>query len=84
MNIPQVRRRYLTFDIYVKDENVHNYDNDRLKFRQQLIAERIKYLLTRHKFVENMSFTAIDDFDLGAKTVGYSRYHLIMEYKKTY
>lgn len=84
MNIPQMSKRYLEFDIYVRDKHLHNYDSDRLRSRHQLIAERIKYLLTRTKFVENMCFTVIDEFDLGTKTIGYDRYHLIVEYKKTH
>lgn len=74
----------MSFDVYVKNEALHTWDNDRLKRRDHLIARRIRYLLTRDKHTERMTFTASDDFDLGTKVVGYSRYHLTMEYKKTY
>lgn len=84
MNIPQVRRRYMAFDVYVKHEFLNNYDNNRLKDRCILIARRIRYLLTRNRNVEGLTFTAVDNFDLGTKVVGYTRHHLIMEYKKTY
>ena len=84
MNIPQVRRRYMAFDVYVKHEFLNNYDNNRLKDRCILIARRIRYLLTRNRNVEGLTFTAVDNFDLGTKVVGYTRHHLNMEYKKTY
>lgn len=84
MNISQMRRRYMAFDIYVKNEEVNTFDSDRLKLRQQLIARRIRYLLTNARKSCNIAFTTIDDFDLGTKTTGYQRYHLVMEYRKTY
>ena len=39
-----VRLKYKEFDIYVHDSVLHTASNDRLKGRDQLIAERLKYL----------------------------------------
>ena len=38
-----VFNRYKEFDIYVKQDVVHNATEDRLKKRYKLIAERLKY-----------------------------------------
>ena len=40
---PNVFNRYKEFDIYVKDDAVHNATEDRLKKRYKLIAERLRY-----------------------------------------
>lgn len=84
MNIPQAVKRKLVFDIFVKSDEVHTADDDRLKDRAVLIYERIKYLLTRTQYVCNMRFQAEDDYGVGAKTIGYRRYRGVFSYKKTY
>lgn len=84
MNIPQVVKRKLVFDIFVKSDEVHTADEDRLKDRAVLIFERLKYLLTRTEYVCNMRFRVEDDYGVGAKTIGYRRYRGVFSYKKTY
>lgn len=79
-----VRQKYLHFDIYVKREEVYTVDDDRLRRRDQQIAQRIKELLTDTTYVGNMRYRYEDDFDLGTKTVGYRRYHIVFSYKTTY
>lgn len=79
-----VRKRYLEFDIYVKKENLYNCSSDRMKRRDRQIYERLKYLLTKDNYVCNMRYNVEDDFELLSRTIGYSRYHVIFAYKKTY
>ena len=38
--VPNVMRKMMTFDIYVKLEDLHNVGNDRLVMRTKLIANR--------------------------------------------
>lgn len=83
-NIPQLRNRYIEFDVYVKEEEQRTLNNDGLVFRNREIARRLRYLLTKDKHTHGIAFEAIDDFGLGTKTVGYERHHLIIGYKKTY
>lgn len=79
-----VRQRYLEFDIYVKKSVQYNATDDRMQRRDKLIFERLKYLLTKEKYTCNMRYECIDDFELLSRTIGYSRYHIIFSYKKTY
>lgn len=78
---PNVIRKYKTFDIYVKESVLYNATNDRIKSRQKLISERIKYLLLREKIICGMHFDFRDEYDLWTKTVGYQRYHLVFSYR---
>ena len=39
---PHVSKKYLAFDIYVKNDMLFNADRDRLKRRDKLIAQRLK------------------------------------------
>lgn len=76
-----VKRKYKEFDIYVKQDHLHNATKDRLQNRCHLIAERLKYLLLRNDYVCRMRFEYEDDYDLWTKTVGYKRYHIAFSYK---
>ena len=38
--VPNVMRKMMTFDIYVKTEDLHNVENDRLVMRTKKIANR--------------------------------------------
>lgn len=79
-----VRQKYLHFDIYVKREEVHTVDADRLRRREQCIAQRLKELLTGNTYACNLRIQYEDDYDLGTKTVGYRRYHIVFSYKTTH
>lgn len=79
-----VRQKFLHFDIYVKREQVYNVDADRLRRRDQCIAQRIHELLTKETYAGNLRFHYEDEFDLATKTVGYRRYHIVFSYKTTY
>ena len=78
-----VRVKYKNFDIFVSEDIEHTADVDRLKSRQVLIAERIKYLLMRQRVCENLRFEYEDEYDLWTKTVGYKLYRLTVFYKTT-
>ena len=78
-----VRVKYKNFDIFVSEDVEHTADIDRLRSRQILIAERIKYLLLRQQVVENLRFQYEDEYDMWTKTVGYKMYKLTFFYKTT-
>ena len=78
-----VNLKYKCFDIYVSEDVEHTADVDRLKSRQILIAERIKYLLLRQWNCQNMHFQYEDEYDMWTKTVGYKLYRLTFFYKTT-
>lgn len=80
---PNVRGRYREFDIYVSEDVEHTVDRDRLRSRQIMVAERIKYLLLRQKNCQNLHFEYEDEYDLWCKTVGYKLYKLTLWYKTT-
>jgi len=78
-----VHGKYKTFDIFIKEDVEHTADIDRLKSRQVMVAERIKYLLLRRWNCENLHFQYEDEYDQWTKTVGYKLYRLILFYKTT-
>lgn len=71
------------FDIFVKEDVLHNATRDRLQNRYDLIVERLRYLLTGKWLVQNMHFNFEDDYDLWTKTAGYKRHRAVFSYKKT-
>lgn len=82
-NNKNVKLKYKNFDIYVKENNLYNANNDRIKSRCNLIAERIKYLLLRNRNICGLRFSYEDDFDMWTKVVGYKRYHITFSYNTT-
>ncbi len=86
-NVPNVRRNMMTFDIYVKTKNLYDADcDDMLISRLQLIAARLKYLLTQERYLAGTGyrFWIAGDWDLGTRTIGYSRYTISFYYMKVY
>lgn len=81
---PHVTKKYLAFDIYVKSNALYNADADRLKRRDKLIAQRLKELLLWKEHVCGLRFAYEDEYHLGAKTIGYRRYHLVLSYMTTW
>lgn len=83
---PNVRRNMMTFDIYVKTDDLHNIGNDRLQFRTHLIAQRLQELLTKERYLHSTGyrFWIAGDWDLGTRVVGYSRYCIAFYYMKVY
>lgn len=84
--VPNVRKNMMTFDIYVKKEELHNVGNDRLMSRADLIAERLYKLLTQERYLADTGyrFWIAGDWDLGTRTVGYVRKTLALYYMKVY
>lgn len=78
-----VRGKYKSFDIFVKEDVEHTADIDRLRSRHVMIAERIKYLLLRNRNCQNLHFEYEDEYDLWTKTVGYKLYRLTFFYITT-
>lgn len=78
-----VRVKYKNFDIFCSEDVEHTADIDRLKSRQVLVAERIKYLLLRQPVVEHLRFQYEDEYDMWTKTVGYKMYKVTFFYKTT-
>ena len=76
----------MTFDIYVKDEELHNVGDDRLMMRTHLIADRLQYLLTKERYLVDTGyrFWIAGDWDLGTRTTGYARYTIAFYYMKVY
>ena len=85
-NVPNVRRNMMTFDIYVKQEELHNVGDDRLISRADLIAERIYKDLTDERYLADTGyrFWIAGDWDLGTRTVGYVRKSIAFYYMKVY
>ena len=84
--VPNVKKKMMMFDIYVKLEDLHNVGEDRLMMRTQLIADRLTRLLTSERYLKNTGyrFWIAGDWDSGTKTVGYARYTVAFYYMKVY
>ena len=85
-DVPNVRKNMMTFDIYVKQEELHNVGEDRLLMRTHLIAQRLNKLLTQERYLADTGyrFWIAGDWDLGTRTVGYARYTIAFYYMKVY
>ena len=85
-NVDKVKRNMMTFDIYVKQEELHNVGDDRLVYRTHLIAERLMKLLTSERYLQETGyrFWIAGDWDLGTRTTGYARYCIAFYYMKVY
>ena len=85
-DVPNVRKNMMTFDIYVKNEEMRNVGDDGLQMRTHLIAERLFKLLTKERYINETGyrFRIAGDWDLGTRTAGYSRYTIAFYYMKVY
>lgn len=81
---PHVTRKYLAMDIYTHETSLYNVDQDRLRRRDKQIAQRLKELLTDREHVCGLKFLYEDEYHLGAKTIGYRRYHIVFSYVTTW
>lgn len=84
LGTPHVTKKILSFDIYVKESMLYNATNDCLQRRDKLIAQRLKELLLWKEHVCGLRFQYEDEYHLGARTIGYRRYHLVLSYKTTW
>ena len=85
-DVPGVTKNMMTFDIYVKTEELHNIGDDRLKMRTHLIAERLFKLLTSERYLADTGyrFWIAGDWDMGTRVTGYVRYTIAFRYMKVY
>lgn len=85
-SVPNVKKNMMTFDIYVKQDELHNVGDDRLQYRTHLIAARLKQLLMKERYLNNTGyrFWIAGDWDLGTRTIGYARYTIAFYYMKVY
>lgn len=84
--VPNVTRNMMTFDIYVRNEELRNCGDDGLVLRTHLIAERLYKLLTQERYLADTGyrFWPAGDWDMGTRTAGYSRYTIAFWYMKVY
>lgn len=83
-NINGVTKNQISFDIYVKNEDLHNVGKDRLVMRTQLIAKRLIYLLTKQRYNGVYRFYDPTEGELGTSAIGYSRYNVTLSYTRVY
>lgn len=76
-----VVRKYLFFDVYVKNEHLHDVGDDMLAFRTDKICQKIKEDLISDTYVCRLRFNYVDDFSLFTKMIGYTRHRIIFSYK---
>lgn len=79
-----VTQNDISFDIYVKTEDLHNVGTDRLVMRTQLIAKRIIYLLTKKRYNGVYRFFNPREGDMGTSAIGYARYNVTLSYMRVY
>lgn len=85
-DVPNVTKNMMTFDIYVKNEELHTAGDDALMYRTHLIAARLKEILTSERYLKETGyrFWIAGDWDLGTRTQNYSRYTIAFYYMKVY
>lgn len=83
-NISGVTKNQISFDIYVKNEDLHNVGKDRLVMRTQLIAKRLIYLLTKERYNGVYRFYDPCEGDVGTSAIGYARYNVTLSYTRAY
>ena len=81
---PLVLRNELSFDIYVRLEDIHNVEQDRLVMRTHKIAHRLINLLTRKRYLYGYRFWVSGQREMGTSTIGYARYNVTFGYLRTY
>lgn len=80
---PHINKKYLAFDIFVRNTELYTADRDRLRHRGKMIGQRLKELLTGKRNVCNMRYVYEDEYPHGCKVVGYRRWHIVFSYKTT-
>ena len=84
-DVPTIKKQIMTFDIYVKKEEMYNIGDDRLISRLDLIADRLDKLLRRERYLADTGYRfwpADEGVDLGTSTVGYARRSISYFYMK--
>jgi len=84
-NVPNVKKHILTFDIYVKKEEMYNIGDDRLISRLDLIVDRLDKILRSERYLADTGYRfwpADGGLDLGTRTTGYARRQISFYYMK--
>lgn len=76
-----ILKKYIYFDVFVKDSHLHDVGDDMLQFRTDCICQKLKEDLTDTKYVCLLDFTYVDDFQLHTKVANYTRHRIIFSYK---
>ena len=76
-----VLKKMMYFDVFVKDNHMHDVGDDLLVSRTDVICQRLKELLTDEKYVCNIDFSYEDDYSLYTKVAGYTRHRIVFSYK---
>lgn len=76
-----VLKKMIFFDVYVKNNHLHDVGDDLLVSRTDTICQKLKELLTDQKYVCMIDFSYEDDYGLFTKMVGYTRHRLVLSYK---
>ena len=74
-------KKYIWFDVFVKNDHLHDCGNDILEFRTDKICQIIKEDLISAKYVCQIDFSYEDDYGLYTKLVGYTRHRILFSYK---
>lgn len=83
--VPSMKKMMMTFDIYVKKDEMYNLGDDRLVSRMDLIVERLDKLLRSERYLAGTAYRfwpADGGLDLGTRTVGYARRTISYYYMK--
>ena len=86
-DVPNVKKKIITFDIFVKKEEMYNIGDDRLISRIDYIADRLDKLLRKERYLNDTGFRFFpgpDDLDLGTSTPSYARKTIAYYYMKVY
>ena len=86
-DVPNVKRKTMTFDIFVKKDAMYDLGDDRLISRLDYIADRLDKLLRRERYLADTGYRfwpADNDLDLGTSTVTYARKTIAYHYMKVY
>lgn len=81
-DVPHVLDQRISFEIYVQKKHLHNVGDDRLMYRTELIAERLRELLTK-KYDPRLggyNFICVGESEMSTNTIGYVRYNVTFKY----
>lgn len=82
---PNVKKHLMTFDIYVKKEEMFNIGDDRLVSRMDLIVQELDNMLRQERYLAGTGYRfwlADGGIDLGTRTIGYVRRSVSYYYMK--
>lgn len=80
----QVLKKYWNFDIYVKDTELYNASMDMLQARDEMIADKLRELLTDKDYVCQVAFHFEDTCHLYTRMVGYHRFRISFSFKMSF